>query len=159
MVSEFRTEFICLIRISPYAVHVRVGELLKDVPKNSGGDRKSINIKKDTAVPFETFKQQTLEAIGISRKQAEVERIREEANRARAEAAKSREREITEKGKTVFKSQDTPQIEVCLERKDSHKSAGTKAEMLDVKRAAVERASLLEKKAPELADKDVLLTL
>lgn len=36
----------------------------------------------------------------------ELARIQEEANKARASAAKGRERETTETGKTIFKSQD-----------------------------------------------------
>ena len=44
----------------------RIGELLKEVPKASGGDRKSDNFKKCSAAPFDLPKQQSCKDIGIS---------------------------------------------------------------------------------------------
>jgi len=51
---------------------VRVGELLKTVPKASGGDRKSNNFKSSSADTFEndTPKQQTQSEIGINKQKA-----------------------------------------------------------------------------------------
>jgi hypothetical protein len=46
---------------------------------------------------------------------AEREAAKEEANRARSEAAKEREREETDTGKTIFKSQVEPHLEARLE--------------------------------------------
>jgi hypothetical protein len=51
-------------------------------------------------------------------------KIQEEANRARSEAAKERERETTETGKTIFKSQVAPQIEVRLDEDKRYSTVG-----------------------------------
>jgi N6-adenosine-specific RNA methylase IME4/ParB-like chromosome segregation protein Spo0J len=86
--------------------------------------------------------------------QVALAKIRDEANRARAEAAIERERETTETGKTIFKSQVAPQCEVRLEhRKHNTPGADAKAAILEVSRPAVERAAIIKKKAPELAAK------
>ena len=50
---------------------VRIGQLLKAVPKASGGDRRSDDFKIDTAVVFEKPKSQVVSELGISQKQAE----------------------------------------------------------------------------------------
>ena len=54
---------------------VRLGELMKQIPKGSGGDRKSQEIKKDTAVLFDNAPKQTKQAaihtLGFSEKQAQ----------------------------------------------------------------------------------------
>lgn len=68
---------------------VRIGELMRDVPKASGGDRRSENFKNDTAVHFET-KQAVIEQAGFTPKQ--VQRFEtlaahpEAVERAKAEA-------------------------------------------------------------------------
>ena len=49
---------------------VRIGELMRDVPKASGGDRRSENFKNDTAVHFET-KQSIVEKAGFTPKQVQ----------------------------------------------------------------------------------------
>lgn len=51
---------------------VRLGELFKQIPKASGGDRRSEDFKNDTGVDFETrSKHQTVESLGFTPKQAE----------------------------------------------------------------------------------------
>lgn len=60
---------------------VRIGDLLKQIPKASGGDRKSIKFKNDTNVDFEKVnntsvekletKKETIERLGFNQKQAE----------------------------------------------------------------------------------------
>lgn len=52
---------------------VRIGDLLKQIPKASGGDRKSNNFKNDTGVEFEKqeTKKETIERLGFNQKQAE----------------------------------------------------------------------------------------
>lgn len=53
---------------------VRIGDLLKQIPKNSGGDRKSYNFKNDSSVNFEkqkTTKGQIINKLGFNQKQAE----------------------------------------------------------------------------------------
>lgn len=50
---------------------VRLGDLLKQIPKVSGGDRRSNNFKKDTAVQFEKPKKEVIQDLGFSPKQAQ----------------------------------------------------------------------------------------
>lgn len=52
---------------------VRIGDLLKQIPKASGGDRKSSKIKNDSGVDFEKTetKKETIERLGFNQKQAE----------------------------------------------------------------------------------------
>ena len=50
---------------------VRIGELLKQLPKASGGDRKSDKIKSDTAVVFEKPKLEVVQDLGFTPKQKE----------------------------------------------------------------------------------------
>ena len=105
---------------------------------------------------------------------AETERrIKAEANRARAEAAKGNDNAAkTSEEKTVvpqpvaqLKSEDDAtdwdRIGKTQERREffarqeqrRHKSAPAKATMLGVNRGAVERAEIIKRKAPELAEK------
>lgn len=49
---------------------VRIGELMREVPKASGGDRRSEDFKKDTAVHFET-KADVIEKAGFTPKQVQ----------------------------------------------------------------------------------------
>ena len=73
---------------------VRIGEILSEMPKASGGDRKSFQakIKIDSAVDFDSIptKQEAIESLGFNQKQAErfqvlaanqdlVEQIKQEA--------------------------------------------------------------------------------
>lgn len=73
---------------------VKIGDLLKQIPKGSGGDRKSIKIKNDTSVDFEIEKSkpkhQVIKDLGFNQKQAErfetlannkdlVEQVKQEA--------------------------------------------------------------------------------
>lgn len=50
---------------------VRIGELLKQLPKAGGGDRRSADFKSDSAVDFEKSKKKAVEDLGFSQKQAE----------------------------------------------------------------------------------------
>lgn len=52
---------------------VRIGDLLKQIPKASGGDRKSVKIKNDSSVDFEKIetKKEAIERLGFNQKQAE----------------------------------------------------------------------------------------
>ena len=50
---------------------VRLGEMMKGIPKGSGGDRRSENFKTDSGVGFEKPKKQVIEELGFSEKQAE----------------------------------------------------------------------------------------
>lgn len=49
----------------------RIGELLKEIPKASGGNRKGDNFKIDTAVEFDKPKMQVVKEMGFTQKQAE----------------------------------------------------------------------------------------
>lgn len=46
---------------------MRMGEMLREIPKASGGDRRSESFKKSTGAPFEKTKAETIADIGISR--------------------------------------------------------------------------------------------
>lgn len=50
---------------------MRTGELLKAIPKASGGDRKSANFKKPTGGQFEKSKSEVIKSLGFDRHQAE----------------------------------------------------------------------------------------
>ncbi len=50
---------------------VRLGELFKELPKSSGGDRRSENFKIDSGVDFEKPKMEVIKNLGFSQKQAE----------------------------------------------------------------------------------------
>ncbi len=54
-------------------VRARIGKLIRDIPKASGGDRRSEDFKSknDNVVDFEKPKSETLSEMGISQKQAE----------------------------------------------------------------------------------------
>ncbi len=47
----------------------RIGELSKEIPKASGGDRRSQNFKNDIAVDFEKTKKETIQELGFDQKQ------------------------------------------------------------------------------------------
>ena len=49
----------------------RLGDLLSEIPKASGGDRRSEDFKKDTVVHFEKPKSEIIEGLGFSVKQAQ----------------------------------------------------------------------------------------
>ena len=99
---------------------------------------------------------------------AAQKRIRDEANRKRAEAAKEREREVTDTGKTVFKSQVVPQIEARPEEPANppsvatipkptpaapNRSTAAKAQAIGTSRANVERAEAIKRASPDIARK------
>ena len=63
---------------------VRIGELMREVPKASGGDRRSENFKSDTAVTFEKSKTDTLKQAGFT---GSDEKIRQMAHRFETLAA------------------------------------------------------------------------
>lgn len=48
---------------------VRLGELMKQIPAQAGGDRRSQDFKKDTAVHFEKPKAQIVKDLGFTEKQ------------------------------------------------------------------------------------------
>ena len=50
---------------------VKIGELMKALPKASGGDRRSKNFKRDSGVPFEKSKGQEIKDVGFNKKQAQ----------------------------------------------------------------------------------------
>lgn len=50
---------------------VKIGELMREVPKASGGDRRSDNFKKDTAVSFEKPKAEVIRNAGFTPKQVQ----------------------------------------------------------------------------------------
>ena len=50
---------------------VRIGELMKEVPKASGGDRRSENFKIDSSVDFEKPKSEVITDAGFTQKQVE----------------------------------------------------------------------------------------
>lgn len=69
---------------------VRLGDLLKMIPKAGGGDRRSNDFKKGTAVHFERPKSEVIKDLGLSEKQAQrfetladnkdlVEQVKQEA--------------------------------------------------------------------------------
>lgn len=70
----------------------KIGELLKAIPKSSGGDRKSNEIKKSSNALFETPKQLAKQEIGISNDQAK-RYIKLAENKPLVEQAKAEARE------------------------------------------------------------------
>ena len=50
---------------------VKIGKMLKEIPKASGGDRRSEDFKNDNSVEFENPKSEVLKEIGIPQKTAE----------------------------------------------------------------------------------------
>lgn len=73
-------------------VRVKIGKMIDEIPKASGGDRRSNDFKNDNAVDFEKTKSESLTELGISQKQAE--RYQKMANHPEAvEQAKADARE------------------------------------------------------------------
>lgn len=50
---------------------VRLGDLLKQIPKRAGGDRRSVDFKTDNTVYFEKPKKEVIKELGFSEKQAQ----------------------------------------------------------------------------------------
>lgn len=69
---------------------VRIGELMENVPKASGGDRRSERFKNDTAVDFEKPKSEVIREAGFTPKQVErfqtIAKHPEAVEQAKAEA-------------------------------------------------------------------------
>ncbi|GHU54862.1 hypothetical protein AGMMS49975_15840 [Clostridia bacterium] len=71
---------------------MRIGELLKSIKAESGGDRRSENFKEGSAAPLETQKQKARETVGISTDQAK-RFMKLAENRELVEQAKTEARE------------------------------------------------------------------
>lgn len=72
-VKEQKKEEAQMLAEALIDAEVRIGDLLKQIPKNSGGDRKSNNFKNDSSVGFEKqeTKGQIINKLGFNPKQAE----------------------------------------------------------------------------------------
>ena len=86
---------------------VRIGELLKDIPKASGGDRKSEKNKSNSTVTFET-KEEKAEELGFSK--IDTSRFQQLADN----------KDIVEK--VIEESEDIPTQTECLSKIKSKKN-------------------------------------
>jgi len=78
-------------------IRVKLGEITAQIPKASGGDRRSENFKRDTMDTFEKTKQSQLSEIGLTKKQASrYEALAKPENQPIIEQAKARARENNE---------------------------------------------------------------
>lgn len=143
---------------------VRIGDLLKQIPKASGGDRKSIKFKNDTDVDFEQpvknsvnkleTKKETIERLGFNQKQAErfetlssnkeiVEQVKAEARENEDIPTRSRVLQLVKQNKDND-NQETDLTEKFkgLEREkaisDNYDKAFLKARLLNIEDEDVE---------------------
>ena len=91
-VREQKLQEAQLISEAVLDAEVRIGQLMRDVPKTSGGDRRSEDFKKPSGGSFEKSKRQVIEESGFSKTQ--VQRFEELASHPEiVEQAKAEARE------------------------------------------------------------------
>lgn len=92
---------------------VKVGELTAEIPKASGGDRKSENFKNDNGVDFDHSKKAQLKSIGIAERTAE----RFEHLARHPEAVEQAKREARQNGEVVTRQKALDIITKSHQRK------------------------------------------